>query len=132
MDKKLIGLALTAMLAGGVGISMMADAANEVPGDVTPAAPKQDTGLLLTEICVRRDASATLQYRDSFSRGFQVIVRNGTSTGFNYATGETVEVATPNAFTALRGDLGITNARMTNAVTNVRTAGLIVVPGTIH
>lgn len=133
MDKKTAAAVIGAALAGAalvVSFDAM-DGAEAAPGDITPQTPKTDTGLSLEEICFRQ-GTAVYRWSDGFGRGYEAVVKNGTSTGFNYATGEKTSVATPGLFTTVRGSIGITNAKVTTSVTDVRTAGVIVLPGSIQ
>lgn len=131
----LLGLALGAALAGGLLVALDAgpQVVDAAPGDIVPTTPRADpTGPVLTEFCISSAPHARFVYRDGTGHTYEAVIRNGTSTGFNYATGVETRVSTPSLFTTVRTDLGITNARMTTAVGSVRTAGVIVAPGTIQ
>lgn len=135
MDRKTLLAVVGAAAIGGavMGGLQFAEQVIAAPGDVVPTSPRTDTGLTLDRICLDADGpTAILVYTDSFGHTRTARVRNGTSTGFDYATGAPVSVSTPNAFTTFRSDLGVTNAKVTTAVGNVRTAGIIVMPGTIQ
>ncbi len=127
-----IGLVALGGIAAG---ALMMDGVESLaaPGDVVPTSPRTDTGLTLDRVCFDADGPhAQLVYRDGFGASRIAVVRNGTSHGFNYATGAPLNVATPSGFTDFRQAIGITNAKMTAAVDGLKTAGVIAVTGTVQ
>ncbi len=104
-------------------------------GDITPSAPRQDTGLIRKALHLYVEPSggnfAVIDFVDGLGQRLQVVIRNGQSSGFSYATGATTTVSTPTGFTDLLSDLTITNAKVTASIQRLVTSGLISVTGSV-
>jgi len=100
-------------------------------GDITPSVPRQDTGLTLKEIIIRPGPPphAVFRFRDGLGTERDVVVSNGRCVGFNYATGETVEITSPTLFNTVRTAM-LKVGGIKDAVDAIRAAGAIVVTGT--
>lgn len=100
-------------------------------GDITPTTPRADVGLTLKELLISADGFVALRFVDSFGGFREAVMRNGTSIGFDYATGAQVTVSTPTGFTDMIAALTLTGAKRSSAVNTAKTAGVIAVTGTV-
>ena len=136
MDRSaLIGIVALAGVAGGAVLVASLDGDRAVvaaPGDVTLTAPRIDTSFQLEEICLNRAPYAAVRYRDGSGRLREVVIRNGESTGYDYAADRAARISTPTGFTDFRASLGVTNARIKAAVDAAKASGVLVVPGTVQ
>lgn len=100
-------------------------------GDITPTAPRQDTGLTLIAIHIRIDTpQGVFVFRDGFNRTHEVIVQNGTCVGFNYSTGAEVRIASPTLLNAVRTAM-LKAGGIKDAVQIIKDAGVIAITGTV-
>ena len=100
-------------------------------GDITPATPRQDTGLKLISINVRiQPPVAVFIFQDGFNRTQEVIIQNGSCVGFDYATGAEVRITSPTLLNAVRTAM-LKAGGIKDAVQLIKDAGVIAVTGTV-
>lgn len=127
----LLGLVALGGIAAGVALTDFAASVEAAPGDIVPTTPRVDTGPVLNRVCFEAGRMEA-HWVDSFGRHYEATIRNGNSDGWNYATGAKTVVSTPTGFTQARANFGITGTTIQTAITAMRTAGIIVIPGTIQ
>lgn len=130
MYRKIVMLALAGLLFGAAATLFAA------PGDMDPSSAYVDTGLKLTEFCINATPGnppyEVFRWRDGRGRIWEAIVTNTRSQGFDYADGSSISLPTAGLFTTVRTDLGITNAKIQAAVQSLKTAAIVVMPGTVQ